>query len=174
MHNRRCYSCAPSRMYLFVLFSSREIALVKTDYIESVERSPHIYTSTSTLICYASPSSWRPYVIVQPSRHFVLRRVVVIITLKPLLAKRYLRYFTYYRGRRTVIMESFTATIRIILQSLDCRDRGFESRSGNGCSSLVFVVCCVGSSFCHEPITRVEESYRVHVSNSVWSRNLNH
>jgi hypothetical protein len=73
MHNRRCYSCAPSRMYLLVLFSSREIALVKTDYIESAERSPRIYTSTSTLICYASPSSLRPCVIVQPSRHFVLK-----------------------------------------------------------------------------------------------------
>jgi hypothetical protein len=73
MHNRRCYSFAPFRMYLLVLFSSREIALVKTDYIESAERSPLIYTSTSTLICYASPSSWRPCVFVQPSSHFVLR-----------------------------------------------------------------------------------------------------
>jgi hypothetical protein len=73
MHNRRHYSCAPSRMYLLVLFSSGEIALVKTDYIESAERSPHICTSTSTLICYASPSSWRPCVTVPPSRHFVLK-----------------------------------------------------------------------------------------------------
>ena len=60
-------------MYLLVLFSIREIASVKTHYIESAERSPLIYTSTSTLICYASPSSWRPCVIVQPSSRFVLR-----------------------------------------------------------------------------------------------------
>jgi hypothetical protein len=73
MHNRRCYSCAPSRLCLLVLFSSREIVLVKTDYIESAERSPHIYTFTFTLICYAFPSSWRPCVIVQSSRHFVLK-----------------------------------------------------------------------------------------------------
>jgi len=170
MHNRRRYSCAPSRMHLLVLFSSREIALAKTDYIESVERSPLIYTSTFTLICYASPSSWRPYVIVQPSSHFVLRSNG---SDNNMLAKRYLRCYTSYRRRRTVIKESFTATIGIILQSLDCRDRGFESRSGNGCSSHVFVVCCVGSGFCDELMTRVE-SYRVHVSNCVWPRNLNH
>jgi len=100
--------------------------------------------------------------------------VVVIIRLKPLLAKRYLGCLTYYRGRRTGIKESFTVTVWIILQSLDCRDRGFESSWGNECSSLVFVVCCVGSDFCDDLITRVEESYRVHVSNCVWSRNLNH
>jgi len=168
MHNGLCYSCAP-RMYLLFLFSSREIGLVKTDYIESAERSPLICTFTSTLICYASPSSWRSCVIVQPSRRFVLP-----ITLKPLLAKWYLHCFTYYRGSRTAIKKSFTVTIGIILQSLDCRGRGFESRSGNGCSSFVFVVCCVGSGFCDELMTRVEESYRLYVSNCVWSRNLNH
>ena len=43
----------------------------------------------------------------------------------------------------------------VSLQSLDCWDREFESR----CSSLVFVVCCVGSALCDE-----EESYRVCMS----------
>ena len=167
MHNRRCYSCVLSRMYLIVLFSSREIALVKTDYIESAERSPLIYTPTSTLICYVPLPAGVP--LLSSSRLAILfsEAMLVIITLKPLLPKRYLRCSMYYRGRRTVIKESFTATIGIILQSLDCWDRGFESRSGNGCSSLVFVVYCVGSGFCDELMSRVEESYRVHVSNCV-------
>ena len=38
---------------------------------------------------------------------------------------------------------------------------------GGGCSSLVFVVCCVGSGLCDELITRLEESYRLCVSNCV-------
>ena len=37
---------------------------------------------------------------------------------------------------------------------------GFESRSGNGCSSLVFVMCCAGSGLCDELITLPEWSYR--------------
>jgi hypothetical protein len=36
-----------------------------------------------------------------------------------------------------------------------------ESLWGRGCSSLVFVVCCIGSGLCDELITRTEESYRV-------------
>jgi len=40
-------------------------------------------------------------------------------------------------------------------------DRGFESRLEHGFSSLVFVVCCVGSGPCDELITCSEESYRV-------------
>jgi hypothetical protein len=43
---------------------------------------------------------------------------------------------------------------RLSLQPPDCWDRGFESRWGHGCSSLVFVVCCVGSSLCDGLITR--------------------
>jgi len=31
------------------------------------------------------------------------------------------------------------------LQPLDCWEHGFESRWGHGCSTVVFVVCCVGS-----------------------------
>ena len=54
---------------------------------------------------------------------------------------------------------------------LDCWDRWFESRWEYECSSLVFVVTCVGSGLCGELITRLEESYRMSVSNFVWSRN---
>jgi hypothetical protein len=43
----------------------------------------------------------------------------------------------------------------------------------HGCSSLLFVACCVGSGLCDELITRPEEYYRVCVYNCVWSRNLN-
>jgi hypothetical protein len=50
----------------------------------------------------------------------------------------------------------------------------FESRSGIGCSSFVLVVCCVGSDLCGRPKTRSEESYRVWVSNCVYSENLEH
>ena len=42
-------------------------------------------------------------------------------------------------------------------------DRGFDSRWGHGCSSLVFFVCCVSSGLCGDLITRSEESYRVRV-----------
>jgi hypothetical protein len=58
------------------------------------------------------------------------------------------------------------------LRLVDCWDHSFESHWGHGCSSLVFVVCCVGSSLCDGLITRSEESYWVCVYNCVWSRNL--
>ena len=43
----------------------------------------------------------------------------------------------------------------------DCCDRGFEFRWWHGCSSLVFVVCCAGSGFCDQLITRPGEFYRL-------------
>jgi hypothetical protein len=50
-----------------------------------------------------------------------------------------------------------------VLQPLDCWDRGFESRWWHGCSSLVFVVCCVDSGLRDGLITRSEEPYQVFV-----------
>ena len=47
------------------------------------------------------------------------------------------------------------------LRPLNCWDHGFESRSNHGCSSVEFVVCCVGSGLCDGLITRPEESYRL-------------
>ena len=47
------------------------------------------------------------------------------------------------------------------LRPLYCLDQEFESRWGHGSSSLVFVVCLVGSDLWYEVITRSEESYRV-------------
>ena len=47
------------------------------------------------------------------------------------------------------------------LRPFDYRGVGFESRRGHGCSSLVFVVCSVGSNLCNELIARSEESYWV-------------
>ena len=70
------------------------------------------------------------------------------------------------------------------LRPLCCWDHGFLSRSGHGCSSVVFFVCCVGSGLCDELTGRSEDSYWVCVcvcvcvSNCVcvcvcvWSRNL--
>jgi len=45
----------------------------------------------------------------------------------------------------------------------ECWNRGFESSRGYVlvCLSLVFVVHCVGSGLCDEPITYLEEFYRV-------------
>ena len=49
---------------------------------------------------------------------------------------------------------------------------GFESRWEFGYSSLVFVVCCLGSDLWDKPTTRSKESYRMCI-NFVWSQNLN-
>ena len=49
------------------------------------------------------------------------------------------------------------------LKSLDCWDRGFESRRGPGCSSLGFVVCCAGNGLCDGLITRSEEPYCIYI-----------
>jgi hypothetical protein len=56
-----------------------------------------------------------------------------------------------------------------------CWDCGFECRRGKVWSSLVFVVCCVGSGLCDELITPLEHSYRMCVCACacVRSRNLN-
>jgi len=43
----------------------------------------------------------------------------------------------------------------------------FEPHSGHRCSSLVFVVCCVGSCLCDILVTYSEESYPVCVSDCV-------
>jgi hypothetical protein len=42
---------------------------------------------------------------------------------------------------------------------LDCWDREFEFRRGHGCSSLVFVVCCVRCVLCEGLITCSEEPH---------------
>ena len=48
------------------------------------------------------------------------------------------------------------------LQLLDGWDRGFEFHLGHERSSLVFVVCCVGSGCCDELlVTDSEESCRL-------------
>ena len=52
-------------------------------------------------------------------------------------------------------------SIPVAVRSPVCQDRWFESRWGAGFSSLVFDVCCVGISLCHELIIRSEESYRM-------------
>jgi hypothetical protein len=53
------------------------------------------------------------------------------------------------------------------LRPLDCRDRGFESRWEYECSSLVFVMCCIGSGICDKLISHSDESYQAHVLRSV-------
>jgi len=42
-------------------------------------------------------------------------------------------------------------------------DRGFEFRWGHGCSSVVFVACCIGSGVCDELTIRSEAYHRVWV-----------
>jgi hypothetical protein len=45
------------------------------------------------------------------------------------------------------------------LHPLDFWDHSFESRCRYGCSSLVFVVCCVGSGPCNDLTTHSNECY---------------
>jgi len=47
------------------------------------------------------------------------------------------------------------------MRPVDYWYRGFEFLPGHGCSSHVFIVCCVGSGLCDKPITTSEESHRV-------------
>jgi hypothetical protein len=51
------------------------------------------------------------------------------------------------------------AVYGVSLRPLGCWGRGFESRSGHGCLSVVLF--CVGRGLCDGLITRPEESYRV-------------
>ena len=55
-----------------------------------------------------------------------------------------------------------------VRSKLDWWDCGFKSRWGHRLSSLVFVMCCVGSVLCNELITSTEGSNRVYVSKCVW------
>ena len=48
----------------------------------------------------------------------------------------------------------------------------FESIWRHGYSSVVIVACCVCSGVCDGLITCIEESYRLCVSDSVWSRDF--
>ena len=56
----------------------------------------------------------------------------------------------------------------------DCRNRGFETRWGHGCSSLAFVLCSAGSGLCDRLITSSDDSYRLCAceSNFMWPRNF--
>jgi hypothetical protein len=47
------------------------------------------------------------------------------------------------------------------LRLLDCWDRGFESRCGQTCPSIVSDVCSAVSSLSDELTARSEESYRL-------------
>jgi hypothetical protein len=59
------------------------------------------------------------------------------------------------------------AVLDVDLKPLDCWDHGFESRCGNGCCFLWFIVCRAGSGLCDELITHSEESYWLCVSFTV-------
>jgi len=59
------------------------------------------------------------------------------------------------------------------MRPIDYWDRGFESLPGHGCSSHVFVVCCLGSGLCDEPVTTSEGSHRLcdlETSTMMWLR----
>ena len=62
----------------------------------------------------------------------------------------------------------------INLKVLNCWGRGFESRRGHLCWSVVFVLCCEGSGLCDLLITGLEGCCRVSLSVcvSLSSRNL--
>ena len=77
------------------------------------------------------------------------------------------RYINICTGR-----SRWSYSLRRGLHLLDSYNRRFESRWWQGYSSLVCVLCCVGSGLCDKLITGIEESYRlcVCVSNFGWSR----
>ena len=54
------------------------------------------------------------------------------------------------------------------MQPLDCWDHGFQSCREHTRRFICvgFVVCCVGSGLCDEPITHSEEPYRLCVCSS--------
>ena len=65
------------------------------------------------------------------------------------------------RSRRPCVLRCSSAVARLFnLQPLYCRDLEFESRPRHGCSSLVFLVCCVGSGMCDKLITHSKKSHR--------------
>jgi hypothetical protein len=80
-----------------------------------------------------------------------------------------LRFLDY--GKIKWVSEWADLCGRAVLQPLDLWGRVFESRWWHARSSLLFVVCCIGSGLCDGLITRSEESYRVCVS--VWSVKFN-
>jgi len=57
--------------------------------------------------------------------------------------------------------EPIPSAVEVGLEPFDFWDCRFDSRRGHGCSSLVFVVCCVGSDLCDELMTRSEQPYSV-------------
>jgi hypothetical protein len=59
--------------------------------------------------------------------------------------------------------EPIPLAVGVGLEPFDFWDCGFDSRRGHGCSSLVFVVCFVGSGLCDGLITRSEQPYPVYV-----------
>ena len=93
-------------------------------------------------------------------RGFRLKKLIVTYLVKEIPTDRRTQRLLANRGGCTVY--------GVGLKRLDWWDCGFEPSWGYEYSSLVFVVCCVGSGFCDELITRSEETYRV----SVWSRKL--
>jgi len=62
------------------------------------------------------------------------------------------------------------SVLGLSLQPLDFWVRVFDFRWGYGCSSVVFVVCCLGSDLNDMLITRSEESCRMCLSNCMWSK----
>jgi hypothetical protein len=51
-------------------------------------------------------------------------------------------------------------SLDIGLNPLGCWDHGFKSHWVHGCSSLVFVICCVGSGLCNKLVPHSEKSYQ--------------
>jgi len=68
-------------------------------------------------------------------------------------------FFTYLYKRKLM-----HADPSLCLKPLDRWDRRFVSSWAHSCSSLVLVVCCVGSGLCDGLIAGSEESYRVCVN----------
>ena len=64
--------------------------------------------------------------------------------------------------------------VALDLRVFECGDRGFETRQGHVCCSLVFIMCYLCSRPYDELITRSEKHYRVCVCvcDCVWFINV--
>jgi hypothetical protein len=141
-------------------------------HLESNQRPSDLWHSTLTTVSPRSPQKWVPGIFCGCKGG----RCVGLTTLPPSWAEcleiwepqppgtlracpsPYRDCFTFACLLNNYAGPSGRAVYGLGLLPLACWDCGFESCWGHRCSSLVFVVCCVGSGFCDGLITHSEES----------------
>ena len=156
--------------------SSELRSIFNVDLIMTAWRSKHVVFYDHSVIYYliilytVALTSFIRYIIL---KRFLMHSLKYIVTIKP---KCVLSSRNYLLNLSTDLNGGDYVVRGVGLRPLDCWDCGFETCRGHGCSSIMFVVCCVGSVLCDELITHSGESYSVCVCVCVcvWYRNLNH